>query len=317
MKKLRPDWLVSNSYATTITGNQKKKIETVTQEISKLIALHGKDSSLFIQEDGLVILKGELETIPAFIHPIYIDGLMAVDARAFVNKEGNIKDLAEYQLIRKRALVELAWIEDRVDFGSQTDLVIDVFGSWFSHGIAKRLNMELVDAQNLKVLSAIYYMHFLNRDIDIMGDEVRTRILYVVPRALRVPTNVVEEILDGVGIDLISSIYCWEGTKEKEPVYYLSSMIVAFNKLTDNVYKLDTLSVMNALTRGAFIAANSPEITAVAIEFPPMFFLMVYYTLEKGIHGKTTVGITSHSVAPRHDTNKFNKFIVNILNPSS
>ena len=317
MNKLRLNYLTSNSYATFSTKHLADKMKHVGDTMEKLSVLHGADSTLIECTGDLITLKGEENHVPAFIHPYYYKGKICLDARAYVNKEGNIKDLSEWQLLKKRGMMEIAWIEDRFDFNSQMDLVVDAFASWFSSGIAKRLNMDMVDAQTLKLYAAIYYMGLLNTSMEMPIDEVKIVLVRNLTRTLRVPVTLVEELLDSSDMEVIAKIYNFKGNEEPPAVNKIHMLISVFNKITDGLYKLELATIYASLTRGAFISANSPELTAVAIEFPPMFFLMVSYAMDKGIHGKTTIGIAVNSIVRVHDGDKFRKFITGILTPSS
>ncbi len=319
MKKLRPDWEKNNSYTTFSAKLSEEKIKGIADSVEKYATIYGKDgdSTVIKIEGSLVILKGEASGIPSFTHPIYHNGQIYIDARAFVTKDGNIKDLFEFQLLRKRALMELAWIEDTAEFGSQFELIIDVFSSWFSGGIAKHLNMDMADGQYLKALAAIYYLHFLHRDMEVSDDETRIILTRQISRACRLPVTMLDDIFNNLGMEDIAKMYNYKGVEEYSSTRYLDDLCTIFNKLTNNVYKLNRATIYTSLTRGAFIAANSPELVAMAIELPPLFFLMVSFAMEKGYQGKTSIGIYTQSVMNKHDSKKFTQFINAILNPSS
>ena len=309
MKRLRPDHETSNTYSTTITKSLHPKMEKVGKSIDKIIALNGTDTEALDVTDNIIAIKGELHDVPAFAHPFYHDEHVIIDARAFVNKEGNIKDLAEYHLLQKRAKAELAWIEDTHEFGSQMDFVTDVFASWFSNGITKRLNMTMAENQQLRILAAVYYLHFLHRSEGTDAIEANLILLRILPKILRVPATMVEEVLGAVGETEIGELYSYEGEETPSSTNYLDALLRAFNNMTDDAHKLTQAVVMQSLTRGAFVAANSPEITSIAIEHPPTFYVMIYFALQKGVHGRTTLGVTTASVARRHNEEKFEKFM--------
>lgn len=317
MQRIRPDSHVRNSYSTTNTISLTNRMEGIKLHLDKNYALYGSDNTKFQVENNVVILKGEMSDINSFMHPFYIQGKVFVDARAFITKEGNIKDLGEFQLLKKRAIVELAWIENKAEFGSQSEFIADVFSSWFSNGVAKRLNMNMQDAQYLRIIAAIYYLHYLHSSIDMSPEEVKVVLIKVISKSLRVPTSMVEELIDTIGNEIISELYNWKGKDEVVTSVKLNQLSNCFNKLTDDIYKLNTTLIYTCLVNGSFIAVNSPDFTAIAIEHPPMFFLMVHYALEKGIQGKTSIGLTVHSVNNRHDTNRYENFMKSILSPSS
>lgn len=309
MKTKRPDFATSNSYSTIITRGMQQKVGKITHEVDKIIALNGNDLNAIEAVDNCLILKGELESIPAFAHPLIYDDKVLIDARAYVNKEGQIKDLSEFHLLRRRANLELAWVNDTVDFGSQADLVVDVFATWFANGLTRRMNMSMVENNQLRILAAIYYLHFLHRAEGLSDEETAITLLKVLPRILRVPAPLVDEILGALDKEHITALYGYKGEQTPGSSVYLELMLELFNTLTDHSFKLTTPIVFNSLTRGAFISANSPELAAISIEHPPAFMLMIWYAMQKGIHGKTSIGLAASAVTRKHNEDKFNQFM--------
>ena len=281
--------------------------------MDKIIALNGSDNDAIERLDNILIIKGELESVPAFAHPIIYKDQVLIDARAYVNKDGQIKDLSEYHLLRRRAAADLAWANDSMEFGSQADLVVDVFASWFANGVTRRMNMTMVENNQLRILAAIYYLHFLHRAEGLSDEETAITLLKVLPRILRVPAPMVDEILGALDKEAITKLYGYYGDKTPSSGEYLNSMLELFNTLTDHSFKLTTPLVFNALTRGAFISANSPEMAAIAIEHPPALMVMIWYALQKGIHGKTTIGLTAGAVCRKHNEDKFNQFMGQLI----
>lgn len=311
MKKLRLDAAINNSYSTTITSGMKGKMSSIATELEKIMILNGTDSdSLRSMENGqIIVLTGTAENVPAFAHPFYSNDKVFIDARPFTNREGGIKDSTEFNLLYKRAIVELCWIEDRVEWASQADFVVDVFATWFADGITRRLNMTMVENQQLRILAAIYYLRTIYRYNGHDKADAYTTLLRVLPRMLRVPINMIQEITDVIGEENIADMFIFNQTDIEINSAHLDKLCTHFNDLTDNAYKLNKSLVFQCLVRGAFICANSPEITSVAIEFPALMYLLIWYCTNKGIQGKTAIGLKVQALGRRHTADKFNRFM--------
>lgn len=314
MKKLRPDSATSNSYSTILTRGLNDKMSKIGHELDKVLILNGSSTESLEFDKGCIIIKGEMDNIPAFAHPYVYKDSVIIDARAFVTKEGNIKDVSEYHLLKRRAYIDLAWAMDTAEFGSQADIVTDIFASWFANGLTKRLQMTMVENQYLRILAAIYYLHFLHRSEGLSDEETAITLLKVLPRILRVPAPMIEDVLNAVNPEQITQLYAYAGEKTPNSAVYLELLLSLFNQLTDNTYKLTTALVFNSLARGAFISANSDEIACIAIEHPPTLMIMIWFAMQKGIHGKTTLGVVVGSVSRRHNEDKFNTFMSSIIN---
>ena len=307
MNKRRPDYNTSNCYSTTVTKGLRGKMEGIGNELDKVIILNGTDCvALKVENNELVIVKGEISNLAAFAHPYYHNDKVFIDARAYVNREGGIKDTNEYHFLRRRGILEINWIEDRVEWASQADLVCDVFASWFADGITRRMNMSMLENQQLRVLAAIYYLHFLHRHVNINEEETFTMLLKVIPRMLRVPATTLQDIASAIGEDRLNALYSYKGNETAPAWSYLDEVCAMFNDLTDNAYRMNTALVNQCLVRGAFICANAPEITAIAIQHPPTLFLMVWYCANKGFQNKTGIVMKVQALGRRHGIDKNN-----------
>lgn len=315
MNKKRPDFVTSNTYSTTVTKGMKGKMDSIGLELEKVIILNGTDSdALKVEDNELVIVKGEIPNLGAFAHPFYHNDKVFIDARAYVNRQGGIKDSTEYHFLRRRGILEINWAEDRVEWASQADLVTDVFASWLADCVTRRMNMSMLENQQLRILAAIYYLHFLHRHLNVNTEDTFTTILKVVPRLLRVPATTVQDLAATVGEERLANLYSYKGLETPAAWQYLDEVCNLFNDLTDNAYKLSTALINQCCVRGAFICANAPEITAIAIQHPPVMFLMIWYCGGKGFYNKTGIGMKVQALGKKHGIDKFNHFMASIFN---
>lgn len=297
---------IPTSYSTLLTRSQQDRISSVSPAIDKELTI-GADATILKQEDhGVLAIIGEMN-VPAFAHPIIHGDQVIVDARALFNKKGDIKNNSEYLFLKRRAIMEREWVRSQEQFAAQGAYVVDVFASWFADGLTMRASMPIQTSTQLRILAAVYYTGRLQRESeeDIDRKDIIVKLLRVIPRYTRIPAQVVDDLFTGIE-EKIASLYTVEGNS-------LEALIKVFNDVTADEYEVTTNLVYNALTRNAFVAINAPELVGMAIEVPPLFFLMIEYCLQKGIYRKTTIGQKTDGLSRKHNVRGYQDFMASLL----
>lgn len=297
------------SYDSAINRGMRDKVYGGLEELLKLLTLSQEDFEQF-GTDAFAFTASGNDRVPIFQHPIISkEGKVFVDARPFISSTGNIKNKNDYVFLRRRAIIELFWAKNSDEFGGQEGFIADVFGSWFSNGIGSSLNLPMQVSQELRILATIYYMALVQRDQGYKDSEdLIFMLLKVLPRMMRIPAQPIDDFFVGKE-EAIFNLYKRTAVTKDAP---LENLILAIGETIDDNYGVNKSSIYAALTRGAFVAANAPELVATAMELPPLFALMMDYSLTKGIYGKTTIGRVTLSLSRKHNVRRFEEFVKTI-----
>jgi hypothetical protein len=298
-------------YVTTpLRGLADKSLATVN--VIKSLLMINKESDIFRKvNNNLIAVIGDNDKIPSFFHPIVFEDKVYIDCRAFISKEGNIRNQYEWSLLVRRGCLDYQWIIDSGLFIGVENFVIDSFSTWFSVGLQRNTNASLLTATNYKIISAIYYLGLFNTDTFSSDEEIINYLLKYLPRIIRIPAQVILDIIS-VKEELIIDLFT---TKQvnlflTDKTTKINQLAEAITELTNEPFKIDTGIIYNSLCRGAFMAANAAEITSIALEHPATFIAMLTCVINKGLQGNTGLGRAALSTIRFHDKAVFDKFII-------
>jgi hypothetical protein len=306
--KLRLDHDKCGVYDTTVTRGLKDKMVKMGISLEGVLALHGADSDNFTVRESVYALRGNAEQIHAFPHPVYHGGKAFVDARPFTNNEGQIRNMAEFRFLEERGQMEVFWMHNTLEWAGHAGFVSDIFGSWMSNCVTRRLNMSIMENQQLRILGCIYYLRPLLMEMSASEEDIIAMVVKLVPKYLRLPAEMVDTLITGHET-VIAELFRYTGDKSEQPGYYLQKMCDIFNAVTDNSYKLNPAVIFQCCCNGAFICVNSQELASIAIEHPPTFMLMMYHCMQKGPQSKTNIGLTVQGLMKKHNDDAFIKMM--------
>lgn len=297
---------VPSSYLTSVLVGQYDKISHIAKELESLYLIN-KDSGLFkLIGDKVIALVGDIERIDLFFHPIIHNKVAYIDCRPFMNKEGTIKNTFEYMLLSKRAQLDLVYAYHKEVFSTIQNFVIDAFSSWFSWGLQRSLNIDLRTANYYKVAAAVYYLGLMNTNTHLTDEEIRVFLINTLKRSINLPASFIEEII--VPDDSTRLIWLFK-SYDHSFESRLYDLIEILNSFTNEEVSINKAIIYNALCRGAFIAANSAEITSIGIEHPSTFINMLASVTGKGLQSNTNLGKIVLGVSRHHDMHAFTKFL--------
>lgn len=290
----------TTSYSTLTTRNMQEQVEAVGPKVTALRIADDDESTVRVNGDVLTLI-GEVDGLSTFNHPVLYGDSAIIDGRPFVNRAGELKNNSDYSFMVMRARVELRWSQEPDLFIAQAPVVTDVFSAWISNGLAMRYNMPLDLTIRVKALIAIYFYSLLHsRDID--ESEVPILLLKFLPRNLRMPAQLIEDVISD-NEDLITRLFL------THPSDKLPALITGLNAITQDAFDIDSVGLLNSVVRGSYVGANAAEVAAVAIEHPPLFFLLTLHTSTRGIQSRTGIGRAVGSVIKRHDGDAFTKYM--------
>lgn len=300
------------AYSANITKGLLNKTQTIAKEIESLLIIN-KDSDAFkIIDNKVIAIVGDLEHVAAFLHPIIDKNKAYIDIRGFITKDGGIRNYYEYVLLVRRALLDLAWVNDKEIFSSQSNFVIDTFSSWFSYGLQRNTNASLLTATNYRIIAAIYYLGLFSEKHIFKDEDVILYILKKLPRMISIPAQLIDDLIT-LNESAVISLFNNGSIQTENRILQLSNILTV---LTNEAFTIDPGIIYNSLCRGAFIASNSIEIASIAIEHPPTLIAMISCVTQKGLQNKTALGKAVLGIMRKHDMDSYNKFIMNVAGMS-
>ena len=297
-----------NAYTTQITAGLFEKTTMIAARLAQLYLID-KSNPIFKQQShtNIIALIGEQDDIPPFHHPIIYKGQAYIDGRAFVNSAGILRNVYDFNFLVLRAQLDLEWTTNKEIFQGQEAFVVDAFASWFSNGLARNLELGLLAATNFKIAAAIYYLGIMHSMENMHKDEVILTLLKMLPRIIRVPAQVIDDLIaqdEAAFIDL----YLHKNTEKPEYFSNIHKLITILNTITNNEVTVDISVIYNSLARGAFITTNAVELASMAVEYPPVLIAMLILVNQKSIQRNTGLGQILFGIYKKHDIDSFEKF---------
>ena len=303
----------SKSYTTTSLLKYSKLIKEVKANIIKSTYSGVNNEDLFSINENISIVIGSDNTIAPFNHPIVINDkpLIVTDIRPYINNQGKIRNINEYNFNIQRCKLDAEWESDRSSYLSQVDIVVDFFSTWFSNGLSSKVNTDLITTNAIKIISSVYYLSLMSREstVTLSRDEIEIMLLKVLSRILKIPSNLIDEVLSA-DIDSIIDLY----SVDVSTAVRFDMLISILNEYTNNGYSFNKTLIYNALTKGAFISVNSAEVVAVSMEHVPLMTLLIHHGLVRHVQGRGSIARTVNSIKRKHEYNGFINFMNKLTN---
>lgn len=234
--------------------------------------------------EGMYEVPSYVKSVPAFSHPVVFEHfgqkLFVVDTRPFVRdgRDGEMKvtNASEYKFMVLRGLLTKAWVEGSADdFVAMGDLPVQAFIRLVSENIVRRFGLDPMSQQIAAVITGLYYYSlFIPAGDDFGGDQL-LKVASKIARVTRIPVQRVLEILEA---DPDAPL-----TKINDLASYCQELRRAVNSPRLNNFNPGLL--ISAVS-GVWYGAAAREVVAVAMEYPPTFFAMVYSALtDRSYHG--------------------------------
>lgn len=321
MRDLAPrDTAYHTSTLYTLQPQLQKTISTL--EKLTIMSADGAGPIKKIREDEerkLLAVQDNSVDIPVFLHPLHVDGVTYVDFRPYINREGAIKNKVDSLMLAERAMFEMEWMSGREGFQVHADYIIDVYSDWFSTGLGRRLDMDLKATTWLRIYAAIFAYGLLfkpvlrdERDIE---DE-KGKIMKIVSRATRIPAIAIEQAMDHadeIKADWAVMVNNDPGLPPALQRHYRALQYILTTSEVFGDIEFKPVLIATSLAGGSFLGANSKEVALAGIESMPTFIYMMYKSSQKGIYGKTKIGISTLGMGRRHNMAAFIKYCDSIV----
>lgn len=232
-----------------------------------------------------VVLEGT-PGIGIFAHPIVIEMLGSnifkamVDARDVTkldyNGEMKVSSQPEFNLIRGRVILQSKWSMGYIA-GLESlpyhSFPMAIFADWISDSLARRFNLDLEAAVQVKALAAFMYLSMHQRKKEFQDYEL-VEIVTKIGHVTNVPVNMVNEVIsEPIYFDDIND-FC-EAVATRIP----RSRLADLNPV-----------VLYSIIKGSWFGKNSAELAAVAVEHPPTFDALVYAAASVSSFQRTILG---------------------------
>ncbi len=224
--------------------------------------------------EGVMMVPPYVKDIKPFSMPLEFDTpegrMVAVDVRGMTKDTGGttFKVLAggEYEGALIRAALTHAWMDGAAnDFRNFGDIAARVFIRLLSETIVRRLHLSPFEQQGVVVACGLfYYSNFIPASEGPLGDDERERIAVAVARLTRINAQTVMNLLGG----------------DLPRVTDLSSFGDALRHIVKSprLQHVDA-GVIIALMGGIWFGGNARQLVAVALEYPPIWFALIYQAL--------------------------------------
>lgn len=300
----------ANSYTTLANISERDNSIKIAKDFNQLVLLGADSDGVLEQEDDKVYsLRSGMDNIHSFSHPIIYKGNAFIDTRAFVGRDGKIRLGTDFKLLMDRAKLELLWMENSEVFTGISSILVDVFASWLSGSLSRRLDLDMDSVTTFRIVAGVYYMGLINREDDIDVDEANIRILRMIPRLLRIPAPIINLLLEQYP-GMLENLYRHTTDENRSK---LSELTITLDELSNKNYDISKATLYGSMLNGAFIGANSSSTAAVALELVPTLANLIYLTRAKGIQSRTEIGRVVSGIIKKHDFDNFDSFMKKVL----
>ena len=297
-------------YETVINRQYSGQIEDIVESIEKQEAM-GRDRFFTQPLIKVAATQYENDSIGYWAHPLQVGDTTYIDTRPFMNKNGDIKNHLEYSIMLERAAMDVVWREEPSVYEAiMPDLAV-IFAEWVSGGIASRYNVGEVDKSRFRVAAAVYYIWLIleqgenNERLKVKKDELVRTTMKIMSRSGGIPATHVQNILS----DLDST----EFFNASYPTLKVLGAALA-DLATFDMGKFDYTTVMQLMGGGSWIGNNNIMLAAMALEYPPLFAVLVKnaYSITN-YRNKTRIGRAINAVGRKVDPNVVCKTVENVL----
>lgn len=294
-----------------MTGKPHQKI---IQELQKAIVL--KQTKSLSGSNGLIHALVEGDTIPPFTLPIKLrdthgDVKVCIDLRRS-KREYRLDDLGEQYsplpLSDAKFLTDLAilvnvWSISPNAFSPIYNNACRVYASWIGFEISKRLTLSVQDQTRMIIYFAYF---FLTRSLPtktIHQNDFNFMVM-MISRLFGFNQDEVNNVLMGFQYEIPQT---------------LDALCKKIREMEENPKLKDfsTLLVMTMLFGGWISSINPRELIGVAIEYPPLFIMMMYRGLNERGFKKARISDLSLRLLDTRNQQAFSLTLAHILKSNS
>lgn len=281
---------------TAMTGFPQDKVDKILRTALAAGALRSFDGkpvsmnavSLDPIEDAYMIEDAKnqyFENLPSLKHPYILTDdktkrtSLIMDARTmvvedkvnqgFILRGGSRVDL---NMLTMRVGLERLWLDERqVEIRSASAVPAIIFARWISSTLAQRYMLDPRDQETIEIIAAYYYYHLFTNN----GQDDQDKIVGYFSRHLGMQAERSYEVIGQI-------------TREMKNVQDLCSM---FEEVTGSIRLKDFNPGHLFTSLGmSYFGMTGKELTAIALEHPPTWIVMLSYAVNDAMYRKSAIG---------------------------
>lgn len=199
-----------------------------------------------------------------------------VDGRPFLKHDGSVSNQSLYELYRDGATIINRWINGKAYdvMSAAGDLAVKIYSQWFRNAMTQRLNLDFGDTYLVQAVGAIFFIQQGNPLTNNSSGSDVDRILTKAARAL--PMTDLLTLSQRVGdVPPLSTL--------EDAVEWIKELIQSprIESLTMPLARQASLNIW---------PGQYKEMSAAAVEYPPVFILMIYYSIKSRGFVHSTLG---------------------------
>ena len=243
----------------------------------------------------------QADHIKAFTQPLlgyHNDGpWFFIDMRLYtkVDRIGDIiiSSSTDYKIQSLYGTLCNAWYNNGVSlFARLSAFAGKIFVNWVSNAITRSLSLDMISQVQLKNILGLYYEglhHFYDgvEDALVLGERDLKPIYIAVAKYSYSNPLAVAQQLDGISMPI-----------------NITGLINVLHSQNPRFEALTTANLYAMLARSWF-GVNAPTMCAVALEYPPALFTMVYFALTHKGFNKTAIGTLVYNERNSQDAKQF------------
>ena len=276
--------IYKTAYDTTVgSGFNSTKLRTALEEIAikECITIKMIESTKGSFYVGILTGGNSVQSqAPAFPHPYLIGGkenesTLFSDFRAVVGskKSGqwdniSVSNNTEFRFIKLRTVLNTLWLAlNPILLRDISPVVGGVYASWISEGISRRFGLDMKEQQQVAIIAAAFYANLFREESVVDRDEDKAKLEAFAIKCTRSPYALVSETI--AQIEVLGSI---------------KDLCSTIQTILDNPRLQDlNAGILITMINGAWYGNNNKEVLGVALEHPPTWITIVYYSLlERG-----------------------------------
>jgi len=280
--------MINSPWNSTVL--RQHRVASIVSELAVAKAMGG-----LIKDSASVILVTPLaEKVPAYVLPITAleygerkldeSGSVFVDGRSYMRRENRsdsgfvVVNQMQADFFGRIGELTSLWIKDesiRQDFLRTGDIAAQAYISWVSNSIASKLGLDLDVSRELQIITGVFYAHLFHDAEDALSTKGKEKIARLIQRWTRHPADMVFGVVDQV------PYMCMMDDYVKAIIGYFSS--------NTRVSQINVGFLVMTLGRSWF-GYGAQEISAVAIEYPPVYLALIEAACNAKVWRKTHLG---------------------------
>lgn len=280
--------MITSPWNTTVL--RQHKLESYLSELS--IAM--MDGHLHHAGGRCTYVSASSTKVPPFVMPItskeygtrkvtHVKGGVVIDARSFsredrVNGGTVIANQMQAELFFRMGDLTSLWVEDptsHIEFLRVGDLAANVYTRWVGQAIVSKLGLDMEAARDINIVAATFYAHKFYSAEEALSEDGIGKISHMINRWTRFPLANIEAIVPTLPY-----------------MSHIEDFIQAIHSTFEHNARIKQInSGFLIMSLGnSWFGYGAREISAVAIEYPPVFLSLVEAACNTKVWKRTYLG---------------------------